>query len=320
MATVSERLRGRRIIFACPFPRDQIAGGIRTTYRHAELLRQDGIDAVVFSPDGHPTWFRSAARVEQGAGFIFRADDVIVVNEIVNDVTLNFLRVPGEKQMFCQNQFYVFGRHLDLRDHAELGISQVYCSSVSIRDFFQSVYGTGALDIVPYAIDPALFHPAEKQLQIAFVPRKLPFEAGFIQTAFRKKFPAWRSVPWVAIEGMSEEQAAEILSRSAVFLALGHRDSFGLPAVEAMSSGCLVVGFHGTGGLEFAGEHNGLWFHGDQLLDCVDALARAVQGVAQGESWTAAMVAAGRETAARYDLASTRAALLQHFAGAGGTP
>lgn len=313
MATASDAAPAGRIIFACPFPRDQIAGGIRTTYRHAEMLREHGADALVFSPDGHPTWFRSGARVHDDSRFTFRPDDIVVVNEIVDDVSLNILRVPARKQMFCQNQFYVFGRNLGLHDHAELGIEQVYCSSESIREFFSSVYGYPELDVVPYAIDPALFRPVEKRLQIAFVPRKLPFEAGFIQTAFRKKFPAWRSLPWVAIEGQSEQAAAETLAQSAIFLALGHRDSFGLPAVEAMSSGCVVVGFHGTGGLEFTTPRNGSWFHGDQLLECVDALAVAVQGVERGEAWVPAMIAAARETAAHYSLDNTRAALLRHF-------
>lgn len=313
MATGSDQVPGR-IIFACPFPRSQIAGGIRTTYRHAEMLREHGVDALVFSPDGHPDWFQTRAHVHQDSRFTFRPDDIVVMNEIVDDVALNFLRIPARKQIFCQNQFYVFGRHLGLRDHAELGIEQVYCSSQSIRDFFRSVYNQGDLDVVPYAIDPTLFRPADKRLQIAYVPRKLPFEAEFIRTAFQKKFPAWRSVPWVAIEGQSERATAETLAQSAVFVALGHRDSFGLPAVEAMSAGCLVVGFHGTGGLEFTTPANGMWFHGDQLLECVDALAIAVQGVERGDAWVPAMVAAGRQTAARYSLDATRTALLRHFA------
>lgn len=306
-------MQPRRVIFACPFPRDQIAGGIRTTYRHAAMLRAAGLDALVFSPDGHPTWFRSAARVEGDPGFRFHADDVVVINEIVNDVALNYLRLGTRKQMFCQNQFYVFGRHLGLADHAALGIEQVYGSSRSIAGFFHSVYGIADMDVVPYAVDGAVFRPAAKRLAIAYVPRKLPFEAEFIKTAFQRKFPAWRGVPWLAIDGMTEARTAEILSEAAVFLALGHRDSFGLPAIEAMASGCAVVGFHGTGGLEFATADNGQWFHSDQLLECVEALGRVVGAVERTEPWIAAQVAAGHATAAGYSLAATRRALLAHF-------
>ncbi|WP_196802613.1 glycosyltransferase [Magnetospirillum fulvum] len=238
---------------------------------------------------------------------------MIVVNEIIDEVMQSFLRLPGTKQMFCQNHFYAFGPRLGMRDHAELGISSVYCSSVAIREFYQNVYGYPAPDIVPYAVDSALFAPAEKQLRIAFIPRKLPFEAGFIRSSFQKKYPAYRAVPWVAIEGRSERETADILSESAVFLALGHRESFGLPAIEAMAAGCAVVGFHGTGGLEFAAPENGVWFDGGRLLECVDALHGVARGIDRGDASVARMIAAGRATAADYNLDRTRTALFRHF-------
>jgi len=303
----------QRIIFACPFPGDQIAGGIRHTYYHADLLRRCGVEAMIFSPQGHPDWFRSGAEVVSSPSFRFTANDIVVVNEIVSEVSLNFLRLPGQKQMFCQNQFYSFGPHLGLKDHAELGISEVYGSSLSIRAFYRQIYGYGDIDIVPYAIDATLFKPASKRMQIAFIPRKLPFEAGFIQTAFQKSHPQYRSIPWVAIEGRSEEETATIMAESALFLALGHRDSFGLTAVEAMSAGCAVVGFHGGGGLEFARPDNGDWFYGDQLLECVSALGAAVRRLEQNDPTTLSKITQGRRTAEAYNEDATLAALLRHF-------
>lgn len=302
-----------RIIFACPFPADQIAGGIRHAYQHAALLRRSGVEAMVFSPSGHPHWFRSDAEVVSDIGFRFHPDDIVVVNEIVSEVSLSFLRLGCRKQMFCQNQYYAFGPLLGLQDHAQLGISEVYGSSQSIREFYRRIYGYPDIDIVPYAIDGALFRPAEKRMQIAFIPRKLPFEAQFIQTAFQKCFPHLRALPWVAIEGKSEEETAQVMGESALFLALGHRDSFGLTAIEAMSADCAVVGFHGGGGQEYANAGNGDWFFHDQLLDCVLALGRAAEELERGDPSRLAKIAAGRNTAARYSQQATQAALLTHF-------
>lgn len=302
-----------RIIFACPFPRDQIAGGIRTTYRHAEMLLGAGVDAAIFSPDGHPGWFRSSAKVLTGPGLSVAPTDVVVVNEILDDVLMKFLGLACRRQMFCQNQFYSFGRNLGLRDHAQLGLDGVYCASESIRDFYARIYGYDDLDVIPYAVDGALFRPAPKRFQIAYVPRKLPLEAEFIRSAVQRKFPAWRHVAWVAIHDKSEEETARIMGESAAFLALGHRDSFGLPAVEAMSAGCAVVGFHGGGGQEFATPDNGRWFHPDQLLDCVDAVGDMLAALDRNDDAILRQIQNGRVTATRYTSERTLGALLRHF-------
>jgi glycosyltransferase involved in cell wall biosynthesis len=44
---------------------------------------------------------------------------------------------------------------------------------------------------------------------------------------------------------MTEAETASVLRESAVFLSLNEREGFGLPPLEAMASGCVVVGFHG---------------------------------------------------------------------------
>ena len=36
-----------------------------------------------------------------------------------------------------------------------------------------------------------------------------------------------------------------------IFLTFSNQEGFGLPPVEAMACGCLVVGYHGHGGKEF---------------------------------------------------------------------
>ena len=301
-----------RIIFACPFPRDHITGGIKTVYQHAEWLAEAGINATVFSPDGTPTWLNTRAEVNATGRLETAPDDIVVLGETLDTVTSRFLGLQADKRIFCQNQFYVFNRFLGDEPHSALGISEVYGSSLSIQDFFAQIYKT-TIRVVPYAVDPHRFKPSQKRLQIAFFPKKRPFEAQFIQQAFRACYPAYRSVPFREIHGLSEEAAAEVLAESAILLALGHLDSFGLPALEGMASGCAVVGFHGIGGQEFARPDNGLWFDSDQLLAVVHALARVVQGVEHHAPWLAAMIASGQTTAAQYSPERARAALLDYY-------
>jgi glycosyltransferase involved in cell wall biosynthesis len=54
----------------------------------------------------------------------------------------------------------------------------------------------------------------------------------------------------VEIEGQPEAEVTALLRGSPIFLALGRQEGFGLPAAEAMASGCFVVGFPGFGGRE----------------------------------------------------------------------
>jgi hypothetical protein len=53
------------------------------------------------------------------------------------------------------------------------------------------------------------------------------------------------------IKGKTEQQVAEIMQRSAIYLSFGAAESFPLMPLEAMLSGCYVIGYHGRGGKEF---------------------------------------------------------------------
>ena len=71
-----------RIIFLAPFAKNEITGGVKTFYRHAELLAELGFDAAVFQPDGPPGWFETSAR--HVTHFTPAAGDVLVFPEVLN--------------------------------------------------------------------------------------------------------------------------------------------------------------------------------------------------------------------------------------------
>ena len=83
--------------------------------------------------------------------------------------------------------------------------------------------------------------------------------------------------------------------------------------LEAMASGCIVVGFHGSGGLEYATDANGIWLRPDHLEAAADALAQAVIGVEQDDKRFQDMRAAGLITAQRFNRTSTESALRRTF-------
>jgi hypothetical protein len=101
-------------------------------------------------------------------------------------------------------------------------------------------------------INASLYHPPQgsKQRRVVYMPRKRPDDAAAVlaQLRFRGALNGWDIV---AIDGRSEAETAELLRTARLFLSFSYREGFGLPPLEALASGCIVVGYHGSGGREY---------------------------------------------------------------------
>jgi glycosyltransferase involved in cell wall biosynthesis len=77
-----------------------------------------------------------------------------------------------------------------------------------------------------------------------------------------------------------------------------------------MASGCVVAGYTGGGGRDFATPENGFWVAAeDDWEGAADALAEAAEVTATGGPALAQRLEAGRETAHLWSYASFRRAL-----------
>jgi hypothetical protein len=133
--------------------------------------------------------------------------------------------------------------------------------------------------------------------QVAVMPRKRPADGPLLQALLRSLHPALAEVPWVVIDGLGRAEVAQALAESQVFVALSHHEGLGLPPLEAMAAGCLVLGFDGGGGQEYATPDNGLWVADGDVEALAHALARALQMPAAERQQR---VAAGQATAAAF--------------------
>jgi hypothetical protein len=304
-----------RIVFISPFSRTEITGGIKTTYRQAELLRELGFDAQIFQTEA-PSWF--ATKLKPLAAIpSASAADVFVFPEIMNGLIGELARrpMPVKKAVFCQNQYFMALNGVMPEQYSALGFSRFATTSSLAKGFLERVLSFRDVAVLPCFVDQEVFFPRQKRMQIAYVPRKLPREAGLINAIFTLKYPHLRSVPWQAIENQPESKMADILGRSTILLSLSYVESFGLIPLEAMASGCIVAGFHGYGGLEYAKPENGFWFPPDCLEETADALAQIVTGLENGSPQLRKMLEEGAATAASYDKNRTRAALKEFYGG-----
>jgi Glycosyl transferases group 1 len=299
-----------RIVFLNPFAKTEISGGIKTAYRHAELLTDMGFDAWVYQPEGPPGWFETRAKVlkslTQSA-----PNDVLVFPEAINGplVELARAKTPAKKVLYCQAQYYLLFNAIPPEDYRTLGFARVACQSDIAKGFLERVLHFDNVAVIPCFIDPALFRPREKSMQIAAITKKLPREAAAIHSVFRLKYPELRSVPWAILENASEREIAETFGRSTIVLSLPFLESFGLVPLEAMASGAIVVGFHGHGALEYATKENGYWSPSDHIEEAADALAHVIRALQANDAAILKMRDAGFATAARYSKDAAREAL-----------
>jgi Glycosyl transferases group 1 len=317
LIAADERVIVARIIFLCPFAKNEITGGIKTTYRQVELLSELGFDAWIYQPEGAPSWFDTCARVLTEPHLSPVHADILVFPEVLNGILAEMAerRFAARKVLFSQAHYYTLFNPIRAERYRDLGFAKVACQSTIAKGFLERVLRLADVEIIPCFIDDALFFPRSKTMQIALIPRKLPREAAAIQRIFSLKYPQFQSIPWRVIENGTERETAEIFGRSTIVLSLPFLESFGLVPLEAMASGAIVAGFHGYGGQEYARPDNGFWFPPDHLEEVADALARIVTGVERKDPDLLKMRDAGLATAAHYNKERTRAALRAFYGG-----
>lgn len=293
--------KGRRIIYLSRhfgYP----LGGVRIAHHHVSILRRNGFNALIMLvSDRKDDFFSADVPVEfLGPDTAFHTSDIIVIPEPWDTLLERFSRLPVRKLVFCQNHFYLYHGLNGRWSYDEFGVDRVFCCSEVIADYFETVFQRSDVAVVHNGIDQRLFRPGAKRRQIAYMPRKMQIEARFVKETYRRMHPDQATVPWVPISGVPETEVARLLGESAVFLALGRMEGFGLPPVEAMAAGCIVVGFTGDGGRAFATDRNGYWCAPDDWFGCAAGLAEAI--AAFDRDGGQAMVTAGRATAAEYSL------------------
>ncbi|MCK9240511.1 glycosyltransferase family 1 protein [Desulfocurvus sp.] len=192
--------------------------------------------------------------------------------------------------------------------------------------------------VVRPAVDPARFRPPAaprpaSPVTVAYMPRKnkaLATQIRAVAEARAARDPGAPALRWLEIAGQPPDGVAELLRRAHIFLATGFPEGCPLPPLEAMASGCLVVGFTGLGGQDSMRQAADLpgalrpWLPqrpvpwGGQGLFCADAdvlgaaqaLETAVRWVAGNHPALAGALDAARATAAAYSPEAQRREVL----------
>lgn len=303
-----------RILYECSdYP--HASGGVRRLYRHVDILRRHGLDAVMLHHKlgFRPAWFAHDVPIEYWTeDFRFTPDDILVIPEGHAGVMRRTVDCGCERVVIALNWANIY-KQLEIgTDWRTFGITHVIAGSQYEQHFVRQSMGLDST-VLASGTDTDLFkETGPKALQIAYMPRKNPKVFQTIAGIFRSRFPEWAHVPFVSIDEVPHDEVAHLMSASAIFLATSYPEGLARPPLEAMASGCIVVGFAGRGSLEYM--HHGVnCYRADDLdmLTAAEYLDLALRSLA--DSSAAAMKAAARETATRYTLEREEAAVTAYW-------
>lgn len=301
------------IYYTCHLPVK--AGGELVNFQHVAALRQQGWRAFVLLDDQSriqiPSQPYPVPMVQLGASMRWSAQDVLVLPEVTPTPNWQQLRAwPCRKVMHNQNPFYTFQSFPCVADIDRYGLlGGLSCSNYTTQLLQRLGSNLPWQTVHPFVLP--FFEqsdPAVRKRQIAFMPRKRPTEAALLRHLFINKYPQWANVPWVEIRDMGRRQVAQVLGESLLFASFSHIEGLGLPPLEAMAAGCLVCGFDGWGGREYATPDNGRWVTDGDLESFADALAATL---AQTDAQNMLQRQAGRSTAAQFSEARFQTQLHQ---------
>jgi len=249
----------KTILFLCPDD-EKPSGGVRRMYRYVDILNEAGFAAyILHQKEGFRCrWFENNTRiayvVEDKVAIQGRLD-YLVLPEIFGPTTGRIGR-GIRKVILNQNPYLTFrGYSFDKDDfttpYLDPETVAVLVVSHDSEQYLRCAFPKQRIVRIHYSVDPNFYrYHAQKKPRIAFMPRKNPED--LLQVINILKFRgALKEYEIVSIDKVPEQQVAEILRETLIFLCFSHPEGWGLPAAEAMSSGCVVIGYHGMGGMEY---------------------------------------------------------------------
>lgn len=259
---------------------DQVnAGGQFVNIDHVLSLRSLGFNAHLmcmgnenkFFDDLPVVYFKNIRSLE----FFFSEDDYVVIPEPARAYLNLFKIMRINKILHCQNPHYIFHGFDTVASLNEYGFSSIItCSDYTTEMLKRSAVAGNIETILPKI--PDIFSPKNKKKQIAYMSRKRQIESQYLIGLFKSVKTKYSDVPWIDIKNVNRQSVASAMAESQVFASMSFMEGLGLPPIEAMASGCVVAGFHGGGGLQYANSYQDLWVSDGDYFKFIDAIDLAL--------------------------------------------
>lgn len=242
----------RKYIRKCFFLKPRPIGGIKVIYQHCLILKKLGYDVYpvlmgryVGNFYGYELEFKKLSEVIDSVS----QSDIVVATEFAPYQGLLFK--SAKKILFLQNWLGLY-KWLNTEDQTksyfDLGYDHVITCSDYCSNYVQANMKIPATT-VPNGIDLEQFKPdtnARVKNRILAMSRKNPDDLKKIIALLHGG-----DYEIKVVDDLSQSALIREYQSADIFLATGYPEGFGLPPLEAMACGCVVVGFTGGGASEF---------------------------------------------------------------------
>ncbi len=255
-------------IFLPPLP--QFSGGLVVLLQLGNRLASLGhaVEFVLYESDGGQSnaliYPHTDLPIKYWADVQLTADHVWLVPDGWTNALILGIQAGARCVMYMQSWCYGLRTLPDNVLWHQLPVDFVYVSE-PVRYCLQSITGKDGPILRP-TIDGTLFQPSSANtpedaqaaitdiVRIAWMPRKNKIMGEQIKDALSQRM-AWlyphKKVQWVELHRIPHKEVGSILNTCHIFLATGFPEGCPLPPLEAMSCGCIPVGFHGLGGWDY---------------------------------------------------------------------
>jgi Glycosyl transferases group 1 len=240
-----------------PFFAPPTTGGDFIAIDHIASLNRLGFDAKALYLRNDIGYRQFSVPVASG-NIRFNERDIVVIGEVHKQLFDRLYRVNCIKVLHNQNPYYTFMGFDSVQQLNAYPLTHILTTSAYTKKILLGL-GVAKPILVVRPFIPSYFAPGEKLLQIAYTTYKRGVEPGFVIGVFRSRYPELEHVPWLELRDMPRPACAAVMAQCAIYAAFPMLEGLGLMSLEAMASGCQVVGYVGAGGIEYATEDNGVW-------------------------------------------------------------
>jgi glycosyltransferase involved in cell wall biosynthesis len=180
---------------------------------------------------------------------VLKKNDIVVIPEGFPAVMLKLKDQPIRRFVIALSWSYIFSTLPDGMDWRNFNIERVLVVCPFIGEMVSWSMGL-PIHLIDFGINPELFHYQRvlKKRKIAYLLNKSQDVDAFKRLLGARNPDYVDKFEWTALGDLAQEQYAAQIRESSIFLNLSTAEGLLNSCFEAMSAGCIVVGFSSVGG------------------------------------------------------------------------